>query len=113
MEVSVRVSFHSWLSHGHALPWQGSYRSGRFGVADVREAFFQPRSDGSGRALPKISVKCAKISQNIRQISLNFSQNFVPIWLRVAVDTELRRADRGAGFGPPAAVCNEFTFNER
>ena len=30
------------------------------------------------RLLSKISVKYAKISQNIRQISLNFSQNFVP-----------------------------------
>jgi len=29
-------------------------------------------------ALSKISVKYAKISQNICQISLNFSQNFVP-----------------------------------
>ena len=28
--------------------------------------------------LSKISVKYAKILQNIRQISLNFSQNFVP-----------------------------------
>ena len=28
--------------------------------------------------LSKISVKYAKVSQNIRQISLNFSQNFVP-----------------------------------
>ena len=33
------------------------------------------------RALSKISVRYAKISENIRQISLNFSQNFVPcVW---------------------------------
>ena len=28
-----------------------AYRGGRFGVADVREALLEPRSDGSGRAL--------------------------------------------------------------
>ena len=41
------------LNHGY-LRWSvemSFYRSGRFGVSDVREAFLQPRSDGSGRAL--------------------------------------------------------------
>ena len=32
------------------------------------------------RRLSKISVKYAKISENIRQISPNFSQSFAPDW---------------------------------
>ena len=32
--------------------------------------------------LSKMSVKYAKMSQNVRQISLNFSQNFAPDWSR-------------------------------
>ena len=65
------------------------------------------------RKYPSNMPKYRKICPKYGQISLNLSQNFVPICLRVAVDTELRRPDVRAGFGPPAAVCNEFTFNER
>ena len=53
--------------------------------------------------LSKISVKYAKICQNIRQISLNFSQNFVPCRPRAERDASHRRE-------PPALKYSRDTF---
>ena len=90
--VTLSTLVMNWMNDGH-LPFR----------------FAQVLPKRSPSNMPKYRKICPKYGQ----ISLNLSQNFVPICLRVAVDTELRRPDVRAGFGPPAAVCNEFTFNER
>ena len=58
-------------------PMPGAEHDAR-GAALVCEVVIQG-PDYADRVLSKISVKYARISQNVHQISLNFGPNFVPV----------------------------------